>query len=66
MPNDVPASDIALFPGQCFRVVRDSNGEPVQCPNPVVTQGWWSDAAGDRIAVEACEAHRDEIEPGEG
>jgi hypothetical protein len=47
----------AVDRGGCFRLVYDEHSQPVRCPEPVVTEGWFCDRSGRWHSVDACHEH---------
>jgi hypothetical protein len=54
-----------VTPDRCFRLVNrpDAHGQPDHCAAPVVWHGTFTDRAGQRHQVDACDGHVGDLEP---
>lgn len=56
VPQDLLS--FSVIPGRCFRMVQpDGSIHPSHCEEPVTVQGQFTDGAGKRWTVSACERH---------
>jgi hypothetical protein len=58
------AESFMVTPGRCFRLVErlNAHGQPDHCSAPVVWRGTFTDRAGHRHQVDACESHAGDLQ----
>jgi hypothetical protein len=57
------AQAFTVVPGRCFRLVEQptAHGQPDHCPAQVVWHGTFTDRAGKRHQVDACDGHEGDV-----
>ena len=57
------AESFTVMPGRCFRLITrlTAHGQPDHCPEAVVWRGRFTDRAGRRHEVDACDGHTSDL-----